>query len=131
MKDLVNKTKQLFLSLLIVTTLFVSLQPAKGACAPNVVPSPLDPNCTLNQPLTVGTFVNRAVGLLPLTITLIAIVAMLRAAFKIMFADSAEKRSEGFSMVYHIALGAGLFYSLWLILFLIEFFTGAKVNVFS
>ncbi len=103
-----------------------------GGCPIGYVPDPLDPNCEqLNKDQKPLSYFNRFIKSIPIIIAIGAIIAVMRAVAKIIMADSAEKRSEGFGMVINIGLGTALFYALWLVLFLIEYFTGAKVNVFG
>lgn len=125
-----NKTKLIGISLLLYSTLVLSsvFSTAEAQCV-NTVPNPLNPNCE-KRVISVGTILNRFIQLVPFIITVAAILAIIRGAIKIMFADDAEKRGEGFKIIINAAIGAAVFYSIWMILYFIELATGGKLLVF-
>jgi hypothetical protein len=96
----------------------------------NQVPTPLDPDCTGTQP-TVGNLINRFVQVVPFVVTFLAIIAIVRAAIKIINSADAEQRNEGFKALLNAAIGLVLFFSIWIILYLIEQFTGGELITFG
>jgi hypothetical protein len=129
------KTKIKTASAIAFTTLFLSsadlYSSVQAVCGPNTVPNPLDPNCEGGRNLLLGTVLNRFIQFIPFIITIAAVIAIIRGAIKIMFADDAEARGEGFKIVINAAIGAAVFYSLWILLFFLEVATGGSLlNVF-
>lgn len=125
-----NKTpKQLIFTFLITAIFgaFTLLSPisAQNNCPDNVVPNPLDPNCQLEQnQLSLGFIINRVVVFLPYIITFLIVAAIAYGAIKIVLAGDTDKRDEGFKIIINAIIGAVIFSSLWLILFLISLITG-------
>lgn len=114
----------------LATVSFLFKVKAASGCE-NLVPNPLNPNCDSQRNLTAGDLINRFIQIIPFVITLVAVAAIIRGAFKIMVADDAEKRQDGFKIVVNAAIGVALFYSIWFILFLIEYLTGASLINFG
>jgi hypothetical protein len=128
MNKVIKKSKTwLFKFLVLFIPLSVSAFNKVQAVCGNTVPDPLNPNCDPAAVVTVGGLANRFIGLIPIVITLLTVFAIARGAIKIILADDADKRQAGFKGIINAALGAALFYSIWLILFLIEYFTGAEL----
>jgi cation transport ATPase len=131
-KEIKNPKTILFQVTLSLFVLVGSLLNTAKADCENTIPNPLDPNCTKNAAdLSVGGLANRFIAIIPIVITLVTIFAIARGAVKIILADDAEKRQAGFKSIINAAIGAAVFYSIWLILFLIEYFTGAELIPFT
>lgn len=139
MKELKGKTKS-FLLTVFVTGLFtyssmlnyVGARPSTNC--ENYVPNPLtggDCNAAAGS-LSVGVLINRILGFLPVIVTFIIIAMIIKGAVKIALAgEDADKRSAGFKTILNVGIGAVLFYSLWLILFIFEVFLGASLLNFG
>ena len=137
MKSFLAKRKLQTLSIvfLFLFSLFAPInmtlaQTAKSDCEEIAVPDPLGRGCD-DDPVTFGNLVNRFVQFIPTVITLLSVFGVGRGSFKVILSDDGDKAKEGFKGVINVALGAGLFYSIWLILYLIEQFTGAPLNIFN
>lgn len=100
--------------------------PAHAQCQ-NVVPSLTNPNCDPSKEISIGTLINRAVQFVPIVVTLIVIVAIGRAAAKIALADTPDKKQEAFKGIVNPAVGAAIFYSIWIVLYLIGVITGTDM----
>ena len=96
----------------------------------NEVPSPLDPNCTRGS-ITLGSFLSPFFQLIPIIISIVAVVVVIRGSIKIMLADDAENRAEGFKIITNAVIGAVIFYGIWGILYFIEQLTGAQLLIFG
>jgi hypothetical protein len=127
MKKLLKIYKPFLLSF--IFSIFVASSNAYAVCT-NQVPSILNPTCDPTREVTVGTIINRVIKVLPIAIALIAIAMIIRGAIKIMTSDDAEKRAEGFKIIINAAIGAVVFYSIYIILYLVEQFTGAELLIF-
>jgi hypothetical protein len=97
--------------------------PVHAQCQ-NVVPDPLNPNCDPGQQSSVGVLVNRVVQFVPIVVTVVVIVAIARASGKLALADSPDKKQDAFKGMVNPAIAAVLFYSIWIVLYLIGYITG-------
>lgn len=98
--------------------------PSLAVCPPNVVPNPLDPDC--NAPaggITVGFIVNRFIVFLPAIVVLAGIIGYSWGAFKVMLGGE-DGKEEGIKIWVRVTIGLVLFFSIWLILFLVSIITG-------
>ena len=126
-----NKSKKYKLYFLqVLFSVFVFVLPiyfnVKAVCV-NEIPTPTDPNCDKPE-LSFGALVNRIIQVLPIFITLLAVAAIIFGGVKVLTAGSNDdKKQEGFKAVINAAIGAALFYSVWLILYLIEQATGVAL----
>jgi hypothetical protein len=140
MKSFLAKRKLQTLSIifLFIFSVFVPMSPAFAEttttnpvdCADIVVPDPIGRDCN-KEAVSFGNLINRFVQFIPTVITLLSVFGVGRGAFKVILSDDGDKAKEGFKGVINVALGAGLFYSIWIILYLIEQFTGAPLNIFN
>jgi hypothetical protein len=128
--EIKNRKAIVFNIALTVLTLVTTLTLKVQAACQNTVPNPLNPDCNPGNVVTVGALTNRFIGVVPIVITIVTVVAIARGSLKIIMADDAEKRQAGFKSIINAALGAAVFYSIWLVLFLIEYFTGAELIPF-
>ncbi len=130
---MLNKLKNSVITksgLLVITIMMLFsayLMPVYAQCPDNVVPNPLDPECTLatnNRTITIGFLINRFIVFLPYIVTVLAVAAFAWGAIKIIMAGDGEGREEGIKIMINAGIGLGLFFSIWLILFIISIVTG-------
>ena len=123
-----NKINKLIIFTFVVTlalTFFSLFTTVSAACAPNVVPNPLDPNCQLDgNQLSLGYIINRFVVFLPYIVTFITVAVIAWGAIKIIIAGDTDKRDEGLKIIMNAIIGAVIYASIWLILFMISLITG-------
>jgi hypothetical protein len=133
MKNKIKNIKFYFINAVFILVLSAAslFNTVSAECSPGVVPNPIDPNCEGADPITAGQLINRILGFLPIVVTFAAVAAIIRASFKVMMADDVEQRQEGFKNIINAALGVGIFYSIWLILFILEYFTKTKIIYFG
>jgi len=134
MKTLTRSKVKIILLNVSLTAFFFILNIANTVyadCGGNYVPNPLNVNCTPGQEVSAGGLLNRFLGIIPSAITIVAVVAIGRGGVKIMLADNGEKKQDGFKSVINAALGVAVFYSIWIILYVIEQATGADLLSFG
>lgn len=125
-----KKVRLLHFFLPILLFVFALFNGVQAECV-NTVPNPLNPDCRPDMRLSIGSLMNKFIGALPIFVTVLAAGAIARSAIIIIFTTKPEKRSEAFKGIMYAAAGAALFYSIWLILFLIEYFTGGNLIPFN
>ncbi len=133
MNKVIKNAKSLIFSLSITAffLMFSGFSYIKAECL-NTIPNPLNPDCIQGRnDISVGGLTNRFIGVMPIVITIITVIAIARGAIKIILADDPEKRAAGFKGIINATLGAVVFYSIWVVLFLIEYFTGAELIPFK
>lgn len=92
----------------------------------NRVPTLIDPFCENDTP-TVGELSNPFIGFARVGTILSFAGSVVWGGFKIMFAGTAEKAKEGWKFVVYALIGAGVILSLFVIMALVEMFTGADL----
>lgn len=123
MQQKLNKLKKLILSAFFLLMSFsMPLWSVSAKCPDNVIPDPLDPDCTRN--ITVGGLIGNVVAFVPVMVTLIAIGVMIWGAIKIILAEDADKRNEGIEVIKNAFIGLVAFGLIGLILFIITLLTG-------
>jgi hypothetical protein len=115
----------IFLLFLIIIN-FMSV-PAVAKCPENVVPNPLDPNCQLQQPITLGMILNRISPFIPIAAVIAAVSMLIAGAFVMLTSQNEEGRRKAIQFWINAVLGLVLLFSIWLILFLISIFTGVDL----
>lgn len=116
-----------FVALSLVFFLFAN-QVSYAACSDNVVPNPLDPDCSAQAgTLTFGFLINRLVNFLPYIVTLIAVGSYVWGALKLMFAQNEDGRNNAIKIFSYTTAGLIAFFSIWLILFIVSLITGVDL----
>lgn len=130
MKNYKNKLKKAGFLFLIYLFFFINsvLNVVYAVCPENVVPNPLDPNCDRQgDSITVGFLINRFIVFLPYIVTIIAVGAFIWGSIIVITAQNGEARKAGIQIWINAALGLSLFFSIWLVLFLISMITGVDL----
>lgn len=131
MKNLLNKIKifVFFLTVFSIFTITPFIPPVNAKCPENVVPNILDPNCDLpqGQSITLGFLINRFVVFLPYFVTILAVGTFAWGSVKVILSQDEDGRKEGIQILINTAIGLGLFFSIWLVLFMISIITGVDL----
>lgn len=100
----------------------------KAKCPENVVPNFLDPNCELNDRLTLGFIINRFLSILPFIFVLIFIGMFLWGIITLGTAGTnSEKVKDAQKIMINAVIALIIFLSLGAILFLISYLTGVDL----
>lgn len=106
----------------------LNLLTVQAKCPENVVPNFLDPNCELNDRLTLGFIINRFLSVVPFVLILIFVGMFLWGIITLGTAGTnSEKVKEAQKIMINAVIALIIFLSLGAILFLISYVTGVDL----
>ena len=109
MRTKMSKTRKTIKTLAVATVPFaLSATRALAQCPDNVIPSPLDPDCS-GDTGNIGYLLGRIIPFVPVIIGLLLFVMIVMGGVKILTSgDNEEEKKKGFATIKNALLGAAI-----------------------